>query len=41
MPNTNLYKLITRVSRLQVTVSSIKDLESQFSSVVATGSNPP
>src|SRR3984893_14775328 len=41
MPNTNLYKLITRVSRLLVIVSSTKAWNPSFSSIVATGNNPP
>src|SRR5947209_10028727 len=41
MPNTNLYKLITRVSRLLVIVSSTTAWNPSFSSIVATGSNPP
>jgi len=41
MPNTNLYKRITRVSRLHVIVSSTSVWNPNFSSMVATGSNPP
>jgi len=41
MLNTNLYKLIARVSRLQLIVSSTSVWNSSFSNIVAIGNNPP